>query len=164
MASEATKMAVRSNIHIDDMVIEVTEFNSEVRTDLRGHYHCCTLVFRAIALLLSNDLKACDVLITCHVRMTGGLCCPLARRRLLPRRRRPPRVLRHPPLPRPRNRLHRLAARFLHGHQHRGTDQRLHPGHPGPLGAREAAKEAPPPPPPKQQIFSHLAFLLCNVR
>ena len=36
MASEATKMAVRSNMHIDDMVIEVTEFNSEVRCDLQG--------------------------------------------------------------------------------------------------------------------------------
>ena len=46
-------MALRSNMHLDDMVIEVTEFNSEVRADLRGHYHCCTLVFRAIALLLA---------------------------------------------------------------------------------------------------------------
>ena len=54
MASEATKMAVRSNMHLDDMVIEVTEFNSEVRADLRGHYHCCTLVFRAIALLFQE--------------------------------------------------------------------------------------------------------------
>ena len=51
MASASTKIAVRSNMHLDDMVIEVTEFNSEVRADLRGHYHCCTLVFRAIALL-----------------------------------------------------------------------------------------------------------------
>ena len=34
MASEASKMAVRSNMHLDDMVIEVTEFISEVRSDL----------------------------------------------------------------------------------------------------------------------------------
>ena len=33
MASETTKMAVRSNMHLDDMVIEVTEFNYEVRSD-----------------------------------------------------------------------------------------------------------------------------------
>ena len=42
MASEATKMAIRCNIHIDiqiimaTWVIEVTEFNSEARCDLRG--------------------------------------------------------------------------------------------------------------------------------
>ena len=47
-------MALRSNMHLDDMVIEVTEFNSEVTADLRGHYHCCTLVFRAIALLFQE--------------------------------------------------------------------------------------------------------------
>ena len=29
-------MAVRSNMHLDDMVIEVSEVNSEVRSDLRG--------------------------------------------------------------------------------------------------------------------------------
>ena len=59
MTSEATKMAVRSNMHLDDMVIEVTEFNSEVRADLRGHYHCCTLVFRAIALLFVGVPISC---------------------------------------------------------------------------------------------------------
>ena len=36
MASEATKMAVRGNMHMDTRVVEVTEFNSEVRCDLRG--------------------------------------------------------------------------------------------------------------------------------
>ena len=37
MASEATKMATRGNMHMDTRVIEVTEFNSEVSIDLRGH-------------------------------------------------------------------------------------------------------------------------------
>ena len=36
MASEATKMAVRGNMHMGTKVVEVTEFNSEVRCDLRG--------------------------------------------------------------------------------------------------------------------------------
>ena len=36
MASEATEMAVRGNMHMDTRVVEVTEFNSEVRCDLRG--------------------------------------------------------------------------------------------------------------------------------
>ena len=52
MASEATKMVVIGNMHMDVRVIEVTELNSEVRSDLQGHYHCHPLVFRAIALLL----------------------------------------------------------------------------------------------------------------
>ena len=37
MASEATKMALRGNMHMDTRVIEATEFNSEVSLDLRGH-------------------------------------------------------------------------------------------------------------------------------
>ena len=37
MASEATKIATRGNMHMDTRVIEVTEFNSEVSLDLRGH-------------------------------------------------------------------------------------------------------------------------------
>ena len=37
MASEATKMATRGNMHMDTRVIKVTEFNSEVSLDLRGH-------------------------------------------------------------------------------------------------------------------------------
>ena len=36
MASEATKMAVGGNMHMDTRVVEVTEFNAEVRCDLRG--------------------------------------------------------------------------------------------------------------------------------
>ena len=31
MASEAMKMAIRGNMHIDTMVIEVTDFKSEVK-------------------------------------------------------------------------------------------------------------------------------------
>ena len=37
MASEATKMAVIDNMHIHVRVFEVTEFNFEVRFDLRGY-------------------------------------------------------------------------------------------------------------------------------
>ena len=37
MASEATKMAVRGNMYMYTRVVEFTEFNSEVRCDLRGH-------------------------------------------------------------------------------------------------------------------------------
>ena len=37
MASEATKMVTRGHMHMDTRVIEVTEFNSEVSLDLRGH-------------------------------------------------------------------------------------------------------------------------------
>ena len=36
MASEATKIAVRGNMHINTRVVVVTEFNFEVRCDLRG--------------------------------------------------------------------------------------------------------------------------------
>ena len=41
MALKATKMALRGNLHMDTRVIEVTEFNSEVRWLLRlfgGHH------------------------------------------------------------------------------------------------------------------------------
>ena len=41
MTSEATKMAVRSNMHIDNGVIEVADFKSEVELDLRGHPYGC---------------------------------------------------------------------------------------------------------------------------
>ena len=34
MASEATKMAIRDNMHMDIRVIEVTELNFEVKSDL----------------------------------------------------------------------------------------------------------------------------------
>ena len=37
MTSEATKMATRGNMHMDTRVIEVTEFNSKVNLDIRGH-------------------------------------------------------------------------------------------------------------------------------
>ena len=35
MAIEATKMAVRSNVHMNTRVVEVIELNSEVRCDPR---------------------------------------------------------------------------------------------------------------------------------
>ena len=37
MASEATKMAVRGNLHINTRVIEVTDFKSEVKFDISDH-------------------------------------------------------------------------------------------------------------------------------
>ena len=37
MAPEATKIAIRGNMHMDTRVIEVFEFNYEVCLDLRGH-------------------------------------------------------------------------------------------------------------------------------
>ena len=38
MASEATKIAVRGNMYMDNKVIYVTDFKSEVRCDLSGHW------------------------------------------------------------------------------------------------------------------------------
>ena len=37
MASEATKMTVRGNMHNDTMVIEVADFKSEVKFEFWGH-------------------------------------------------------------------------------------------------------------------------------
>ena len=55
MASEASKEAVRGNMHIGTRVIEVAEFKSEVKI---GLYHFCrTLVSRAIALKLFLHLS-----------------------------------------------------------------------------------------------------------
>ena len=57
MASEATKMAVIDNMHIHVRVFEVTEFNYEVRSDLRGYIIVSPLVFRAIVLLFLQKLR-----------------------------------------------------------------------------------------------------------
>ena len=46
-----------ANIHIPTMVIEVADFKSEIKIGLRYYYHCCTLVYRAIAFLLSTSTK-----------------------------------------------------------------------------------------------------------
>ena len=46
-----------ANIHIPTMVIEVDDFKSEIKIGLRYYYHCCTLVYRAIAFLLSTSIK-----------------------------------------------------------------------------------------------------------
>ena len=50
MASEATKMAVRGNMHMDTRVVEVTDFNFEVRCDLRGHLEAA----------MASDLNGCQ--------------------------------------------------------------------------------------------------------
>ena len=69
MAIEATKMAVRSNVHMNTRVVEVIELNSEVRCDLpgcleaamasevtkmavRGNMHMDTRVFKVAGLKL----------------------------------------------------------------------------------------------------------------
>ena len=44
MASEATKMAVRGNMHMDTRVIEVADFKSEAKYDFGDHCQCCPLV------------------------------------------------------------------------------------------------------------------------
>ena len=51
-ASEATKVPIRGNMHVDTRVIEVADFKYEVRNALRDYQHCLTLVYWAIALLL----------------------------------------------------------------------------------------------------------------
>ena len=38
MASEATKMAIRGNMHMDTRVIEVADFKSEVRFEFWGYW------------------------------------------------------------------------------------------------------------------------------
>ena len=40
MASEATKMAVKGNMHIDAMVIEVACVKTEIKCDLQGYLGC----------------------------------------------------------------------------------------------------------------------------
>ena len=37
MASKATKMAVRVNMHMDPMVFQVVDFKSEVKFDIQGY-------------------------------------------------------------------------------------------------------------------------------
>ena len=44
VASEATKIAVTENMHMDTRVIEVTDFKSEAKYDFGDHCHCCLLV------------------------------------------------------------------------------------------------------------------------
>ena len=40
MTSEATKMAVPGNMHIDARVIEAACIKSEIKYDLQGHWGC----------------------------------------------------------------------------------------------------------------------------
>ena len=54
-ASEATKMATRGNMHMDTRVIEVTEFNSEVNLDLRGHLEA-TIASEAIKVAFRRNM------------------------------------------------------------------------------------------------------------
>ena len=58
MASEATKMAVIDNMHKHVRVFEVTEFNSEVRSDLQGY----TIVSRSSL----GPLPSCFTYIILH--------------------------------------------------------------------------------------------------
>ena len=54
MASEATKMAVRGNMHNDARVIEVADFKSKVKYEFGDHCHCCPLVLKARNWPISN--------------------------------------------------------------------------------------------------------------
>ena len=40
MASKATKMAVRVNMHMDPMAFQVVDFKSEVKFDIQGYWDC----------------------------------------------------------------------------------------------------------------------------
>ena len=53
MASEATEMAVRGNMHIDTRVIEVPDFKTEVKF-VHHSYPLSPLVYRALALLFCS--------------------------------------------------------------------------------------------------------------
>ena len=64
MASEATKMAVIDNMHKHVRVFEVTEFNSEVRSDLRGY----TIVSRSSL----GPLPSCSFFDPLHVRLSDA--------------------------------------------------------------------------------------------
>ena len=48
------RLLQKKSCFMDVRVIYITERNLEVRSDTRGQYHCCPLVFRAIALLLDS--------------------------------------------------------------------------------------------------------------
>ena len=54
MASEATKTAVRGNMHMDIRVFEVTELNSEAISDLRGLLEGA-VVFEAITIVARSS-------------------------------------------------------------------------------------------------------------
>ena len=45
MASEATKMPIRGNMHMNIRVFEVADLNSEISIDLRGHLTCFLVWF-----------------------------------------------------------------------------------------------------------------------
>ena len=54
MTSEATKMAIRGNMHMDIRVFEVTELNSEAISDLRGLLEGA-VVFEAITIVARSS-------------------------------------------------------------------------------------------------------------
>ena len=64
MASEATKMAVIDNMHKHVRVFEVTEFNSEVRSDLQGY----TIVSRSSL----GPLPSCYTTHPCRFEYKAG--------------------------------------------------------------------------------------------
>ena len=45
------KNTAKSNMHMNIRVTADIELNFEVKSVLQGHYHCCPLVYRALALL-----------------------------------------------------------------------------------------------------------------
>ena len=56
VAYEVIKMNVQGNKQIKTRVIEVTELRSEVKFNTWSHWHCCPLLYRAIALWLCHTV------------------------------------------------------------------------------------------------------------
>ena len=56
MASEATKMAVRSNMHMNIRVLEVAHFNYEVSLDLQGHLEA-TMALEATKMAIRGNMQ-----------------------------------------------------------------------------------------------------------
>ena len=60
LASEATQIAVRGNMHMNTRVVEVTEFNFEVRCDLRGRLEAA-MASEAVGGNMHMDTRAIKV-------------------------------------------------------------------------------------------------------
>ena len=55
MASEATKMAIRGNMHMNAMVVEVAHVNFEVSLDFRGHLEA-TMASKATKMAIRGNM------------------------------------------------------------------------------------------------------------
>ena len=84
MASEVTKMPTRGNMHMDTRVIEVTEFNSEVSLDLRGHLEATRASEAMIVAFKSNMHMDSRVIEVAGFNFRGRFHCPIARNSIGP--------------------------------------------------------------------------------